>query len=498
MESQTSASPRRYSLRQLAHSSLIYSISDLALKMIGLLLVPLYTRAMSPEEYGIVGYTMAIGQILAPMLGLGLVSSLPMLYCAYDVEQRKRLIGSTVNGVFIYSLVMALLLSLAGKDLFGHVASTVPFSPYMELIIWSTFFTGLYYLPLGIFNMSERPIPYLAYSLSLALVNVTLALVLVVVFKLGALGMLWAGFVTGVVGMVVTVIAIRGNYRCVFDWDKIKALLLLALPILPHLFSGTILRLADRLFLANWSTLSNTGIYSFAMVVVSPILILMGGIFTALNPMFYRRAAEQDPALKADWGRLSTLYVMAGSIIALGVAVFARELVEILAPGGYHAAQHVVPLLALAQLFTGLYWLGSPGIGHSRKTWVYLVASFIAVATNLVLNFLLIPSYGLIGAAWATIVSAIVQFYVFWRFSQHFFPICYEYSQIAKIALFCILAFALSQTVVMQPLWLSFLWKSMIMAVLCLSFIRFGVLSKSEVDSAKNYIKSYFGRVSAI
>ena len=277
------------------------------------------------------------------------------------------------------------------------------------------------------------------------------------------------------------------------DRDKIKALLHLSLPTLPHLFCSTLGRFADRFFLAGVVGLAATGFYSLAMNISTLILLVMGGVTTALNPMFYRRANQQDETLPADWARLSTLVIFGAAWVSLGLAVMGSELVHLLAPPKYYDTIPLLPVLALGQAVTMLYWLLAPGISHTRKTWVYPLASFPAMAVNLLLNAVLVPRFGGMGAAWAMVVSATTQTLIFGYFSRRFFPVAYEYRQIGKVVILSAALFAVSKLPFLAVFWVGLVFKPFLLACLPLGLLAGGFFSTQEIQAGKRFVRKLAG-----
>lgn len=475
-------------LRNIIKNSAIYSVSDVVLKVIGFFLIPIYTRALSPEEYGIIGYTAAIIQMLTPIAGLGLIGSLPILYHAYDGLERKRLISSVVNFTFVYSLLVTLVFILWGRVTFTTLGSQVPFEPYILLALWTLFFTTFFYLPLGILNMEERSVHYGLYSLGLSLINVATSVVLVVIFKMGALGVLWGGAVSGAIGMVVALVIIRDSYLPVIQWSKLKLIFVLALPTLPHLMSSTLWRFVDRLFLAEQLTLSVSGTYAVATTISSVALIVLGGASTALNPVFFQRVYRQDPALRVDWARLCSLFTLLAALVGLGLALLGPELVRFLTPPKYHDAIPLLPTLVLGHILTGLYWMASPGLGYTRKTWVYPVASLPAAGINLLLNAYLVPRFGAFGAAWAMVSAAGIQFVMCISFSQYFFRVPYEFRQIGKVLVLSVGIFAASGLLTGLSFWFTVMGKVLLISLLPIGLTLVRFFAPTELDAARSFV----------
>lgn len=482
-----------YSLRALLGRSLLYSASDLSLRLIGFFLVPLYTRVLTPADYGIIAFTTAVTQILSPLVGLGLVNSLPPLYHAYNGRERARLIGSVTNFTVMYGLFWAVVLTAIGRPALAAVSGEVPFSPYIILAIWTLFLSSLYYLPLGIFNMQERPLAYTAYSVGLSLLNAFGNILLVLVFRQGAAGALWANLLANAVGMGIALILIRGEYAPVLDRTKLGAVLGLALPSLPHLFTGTLWRFMDRFFLAGMADLTATGVYSVAVTVSSALLIVLGGATSALSPLFYRRAHQGDPGLPADWARLSSLFGFGAAWTALGLAFLGPELIRFLTPSAYHGASRFLDVLILAQLLTGLCWMVTPGINLARRTWVYPLSSFPAAVVDVLLNMHLIPRYGPIGAGWAMAAASMVQFIICAAFSQRFFPMPYEWRRLGKLVVMAMGVFYLGRLLSLENATVVFLSQLSLLLLFPALLLGFGFFSSKEIEGLKKLLNWRMG-----
>lgn len=473
-----------YSLRRLLRGAGLYSTSDIVLKTVGFFLIPVYTSVLTPSDYGIVGFTQAVIQIVSPLIGLSLISSVPVLFYAYEGEERARLISTVVNFMLLTGLVTTLALILFSEPLFNSLSSSVPFDPFILLALVMIYVTTMEFLPLNIFNMQDRPGRYALYALGLGILGVALNILLVVALDLGAEGVLIAGVIAGTVGMIAAGFVIRSYWRPVIERAKLRDALHIALPALPNAFSGTIARFADRLFLVGTTTLATTGVYSLAVTFSTVALMILGGFTTVLNPLFYRRAHAGDETLKKDWSRLSTLFAFAVVVVGLLLALVGPDMIRFLTPDSYHEAADVLPLLVLGQLFVATYWLFSPAIGFRRKMWVFPVASFTAMAINLTANAILVPKLGGEGAAIALISSSSVQLLVFGFFSQRFFPIKYDVRRIAAALVVGAGAFVAGQFVP-GPLALSVGLDLILIAAVPIVLLFLGFFTRPEIDAAK-------------
>ncbi len=232
-----------YSIKRLVRGAGLYSISDISLKTLGFFLVPLYTSVLTPSDYGIVGFAQAVIQILSPLVGLSLIGVLPVLFYAYEDEERRRLISTVVNFMLLSGLVTTLALIFFSEPVFDEIAPDVAFHPYVLLALITIFVTTMEFIPLNIFNMRDQPGRYSIYALSLGLLGVGLNIALVVGLDLGAKGVLSRGMTAGTIGMIAAGFVVKRYWRPVIERKKLREIFHIALPALPNAFSGTIARL---------------------------------------------------------------------------------------------------------------------------------------------------------------------------------------------------------------------------------------------------------------
>lgn len=480
-----SAAAPGYRLRTLFAHSAVYAFSDVLLQLIAFLLVPVYTRAMSPSEYGILAFAQALTPVLGPLIGLGLVSAVPILYHAGSAEDRRRLISTLVNFVLLWGLAMTLLVVFVGGPLFDAYAPDVPFRPYVLLALVTVYLGALFYLPLSVFNMEERPFAYAAYALSVSLVTVAASLFLVVGMGLGALGALWGALLGSAVGAIAGLVALRRHYTFGLHAATLRESLSVSLPALPHLFSGNLWRVADRFFLVGVAALSVAGVYSIAVLLASGLLVVMQGASTALNPLFYRRAHAGDASLPKDWARLMSLFALVAVTAALALALLGPDLLRVLTPPAYHDAAAFLPLLALGNLLLGAYWMLSPGIGFSRRMWAYPAASIPAAGLNLLLNAWLTPLYGGHGAAVALVAASALQLLVFGLVSQRAYRVPYEKAALAKVLLVAGAVFAVSLLLPPLPLLASVAARLGLVLLVPLALLPLGFYTGDELSALR-------------
>jgi len=273
----------------------------------------------------------------------------------------------------------------------------------------------------------------------------TLLKVVLVVRGEGVTGVLVSDvFATGALSLSLVPVLIRNASAAVRPGLLAEALRF-GLPKAPHGLMIQLLNLADRKILASFRDLATVGIYDKGYVLGAGVKFAMSAFEPAWQPFVYAQVGQPDAA--RTLARIVT-YAWAG-FVALGliVAVFGRELLMALTftNPAFWAGAPVIPIVVLAYLLHGAFLLTSIGIGISKDTRYYPLITTAAAITNLAANFALIPRYGMMGAAWATVLAYSVMAGCGFLLSRRLYPIPFEAGRLLHLSTAALFAFALSR-----------------------------------------------------
>jgi O-antigen/teichoic acid export membrane protein len=283
---------------------------------------------------------------------------------------------------------------------------------------------------------------------------------------------------------------LRGQARLVFRWPIARRALAFGLPEIPLRWGSWALKVADRLILQHLTSLSVVAIYSVGYSVSKmPFDLVANAIHWAIVPFFFATATkESEVRSKAIFSRVATYNVVVLAGLGLGTVLFGRELIEILASAKYVEAEAVVPIIVAASFLQALFYIPSKGIYLQRKTGYLLPLFTIPAGLNIALNFVLIPRFGMMGAAWATLVGYAVMIVLTLPISQRVYHIPYEYGRIAKAVLAaCILA-AFGGIVSEAPLLARIAAKAILLMLFPLALYLMGFFENDEI----NWIRDRF------
>lgn len=431
--------------RRLLKGSATYGLGSIAQKGIGFALIPVYTRFLTPSDYGIVAVTTAVGTVFTILFGLGLHGAVTRQY--YDYGEAKSELGEYLGTVYSFFVVAGLAmlggLLLVGDTAFSRLLKSIPFDPYIKLTLWGSLFLAYSPMLLSLYRAREQAGRYVALSLLQTLLSLGGVVYFVVVLQRGALGkvqgQLWGA---AILILVVAVLAAR-EVRPAFSTVKLKVALRFALPLLPHLLFAWVFSAADRILLERMTSLQEVGVYNLGYQLGMIISVLVGAINNAWTPIFYDTAKNRTDAPEVI-SRVWSIYVVGLVAISSVLILLSREIVTVVADPAYHEAYRVVPIVASAYVLQGLYFMSVTQMFYIGRTGVLPLLTGSAGVVNLALNFLLIPVLGLMGAALATLGSFAVLAVLTHVVGQRSYRIPYSYGPAggALVVLSLIVAFA--------------------------------------------------------
>lgn len=428
----TSESGSRGGLKHVAKQSVIYGFGSLGASLINLFLIPVFTRRLSPAEYGILNLTETSVALITLVLSLGLEASLMRYFFFYPSEEEKR---QAVSSIVLVSLIPVLLVSMPvvlGREALGRALFRGEgFSAYVLLAFGIAAGTILCQMGLGYVRSRERALTYGGLNMARLLLYALLVCAAIVIFSWGVRGVLVSSLIAqGLIGIVSLFWMLR-RVGIRPAWDKVLRALRFGLPYVPSGLALWVVGLSDRYFLNRYNGLDAVGVYSLGYQLgTAPMFVFSA--FQLAWPQFAFRIAE-DPEAGRTYARLTRYVALGGGMAFLILSLFAREWVGLLSGGAYQKAYEVIPLIALAHLGFTAYFLFATGITIKEKTgWLPLITGISGVV-NLIANFLLIPRYGAMGAALATLAGYSVLAALTYGFSNHYLPVPYEFGRIGRI-----------------------------------------------------------------
>jgi len=419
-----------FQLKRLGKHSAIYGLGGLVSRILAVLLLPLYTRFLTPADYGEVETLVAATTVLTIILRFGISSAFFRFYFDSPDPARRRTVLRTS---FWFTMTMATAGLVVGVA-FAPEISQILFSSTSQANLVRAAFVGLwaqmnYEQLTSLFRVEERSVAFVCASLANVFITVGATLVLVVSLDKGPLGVIVGNFL----GTLVVYVALLGYRReqlgLELDRHLLRAMNKFGMPLVPSALFIWVTNFADRFILVKLVDTTEVGLYSVGVRIASAMVLLLTAFRTAWPAFAF--SIEEDEEAKGTYAYVLTYLIVICSWIAAALALLAPWIVEWLAQPAFASASRVVGPLSFAAVAFAGYMVISIGIGRARRTQFNWVITGIAGAVNVGLCFALIPSYGMMGAAVATVVSYVIMFLGMAWWSQQIFPVPYQWRRVA-------------------------------------------------------------------
>lgn len=416
--------------KKLSKHSVYYIFGNVSARFLSLFLLPLYTRFLDPQEYGII-YAMLITSFFLGII-IDLRQNTAVLRIYYDHKDDSTQLKNYLGSVFIFAIIssslMIGLLLLRGKVLFSWLFEDIPFYPYIFLTLIYAFFRNSLTFPTMLFRVREEALKYSIFNISRFLLSHGLIIYFVIFLKEGALGYIKGSLFTSVIFFIIYLFLALREITFRFSLTLLKPGLKYGIPLIPLAVSTWVIQGSDRFFLAQYSTLASVGLYSIAYSLAHGIGMLGFSVSQAWQPMFYSAAGDRQEVNRL-FPSLSTYLLLFMLLLVLGVSLFSKEILFLMTDKKYHMAYYIIPIIASIFLFDSIYNISCCGIGFLKKTYIVSFNNILAALINIFLNFVLVPKYGMVGAAFATLAAYIFRAFSVLGISQRLYKINYEYKR---------------------------------------------------------------------
>jgi len=425
-------------LRQLIKDSLIYGIAGIISRGLPVIMVPFYTRVLSPEDYGVIDIIAIITALVNLTVALEISQGVARYYADEKAESEKTAFASSAlwfasgaYGLFIFVCLFnsnALTTLLLGSQKWQAVLQ-------MALVAMGT--NGIFYFLQDLLRWQLKPKKYAIASLIYSSIATGTAAILIMVIQTGVIGIFYGQIVGAVIGSLFSLIFSRGIYSFLFDWNKCRKMLKFSVPLVPSSIAVFLSLYIDRISIKYFMTLSDVGLYGIGFRFASMISLLIIGIQGSLTPLIYKNHSK--PSTPIELAKIFRYFIIAAISLYVILAVYSKELLWILTTPLYYNAWTVIPILGLSILLNNVY-IFAPGLAIAKKTKVIAGINIAAALLNAILNILLIPLLGIIGAAIATCLSALFAFSIYMRFSQKLYSVPHDWIRISAAVVMSVFA----------------------------------------------------------
>lgn len=434
-------------LKRFFKESVIYGLSLYIQKFIGVFLLPLYTAMLTPEDYGILDLLGTVTVISIYLVVAGTDSSLSYYYFRKEhFDERSVMVSSTLWVRIIFAAAAFIIVGA----LSGPLTTLIFGKDYSLFIIMtgvSLAVQALYSFFTDLVRFEKKPWVFTWVSASNLLINIGFNIYFILILKKGVWGAIMAAVISYGLMAVFTVIYVFKRYGAGFSAGWAKKILAYGAPLIGTAFAVWILTTTDRYFLAHFRNISDIGIYAVGAKIASFLGLVSGALQMTWAP--FAMDIQYEPNAKKIYSKVFFIYFVINILAVFFISMFSLDILKVFTQPAYYDARAVVPFLCLSVVFFSGYFIVAIGISLTKKATHTIWIMVVAAALNIVMNFLLTPAIGAVGASLSIMSANLLIFLLTLTVSQKLYPISYSYIRV--ILLFIPAALIVAYTYYFEP-----------------------------------------------
>lgn len=378
---------------------------------INFFVTPIFTRLLGTENYGLFSIYLTWQSVFQICIGLQSQSIIGNASSKFSKDERKKIFSSNTFMVSILFLISLLLVICFKDTLVEFIGLPILLIVFMLLHSYTGYGVNII---TGVWAFDKEADKNFYASLTLSILNIILSYIFINAVKsddLKYIGRIMGSAFPTIVFGGICIIAIYIKGRTLYNKKYWKYTLSFSIPIVFHSLSNLILSQSDRVMLQKMSSLDVVGIYSIVYTLTNILVILWEAFNTAWVPFLYEDLSEKRIEIIK---KKSLNYLWIYNYLVIGFLLVSPEVYLFYASKSFIMGIDVIPYLAIGSYFIYLYSFSVNYKYYKGKTISIAVGTVISGFLNILINFLLIPRYGIFGAAFATCIS----YAILWIFHQ--------------------------------------------------------------------------------
>lgn len=413
----------------------IYLVPSLVSAVIPIITLPIFTRILTVEDYGIYALGIVYGTFVSGIANFGLTIGYERNF--FENKESKEKQGSLLFSVLSFVVITFVFLGLLTYSLQTNISSwligdrkwgNIIFLSYCAVGISSL---KMYYLTY--FKNTNNAKQFSIYSIDEAILNVIFSFVLIYYFDSGIIGLVLGQlFGSSIVFFILTIKFLRLlSFRP--NLNVLKSCLNISLPLTPRIFFGVIGNQFDKYMINLLGSVGGVGVYNLGQKISYVVFNFMTAIQNVNSPHVYDLMFKKGEEGGQEIGKYLTLPLYISAFIGLSVSLLSEEILFILTPPSYHGAVDIITVLSL--LYVTYFFGKQPQLIYAKKTAITSYLTIFSIVLNILINIPFINLWGAEGAAYGTLLAGVLSSLATFYYSQKYFNIVWEYEKIAYIFL---------------------------------------------------------------
>jgi O-antigen/teichoic acid export membrane protein len=475
---------RNKMVKKLFNDIFVYLFSGTITYLVTLLLIPIYTKSLSPADYGKIELLFILSNLACIIISLEIYQAIGRYTIDIsDPIERKRYVSTGL----VFSLAAYLFLLIIGI-VNAPLISKIVLNSGSDSLLISFFIISI--MGNGIFILLRSQLRWLSMSVRFSIANflfsfftLLFTIIFLIILNTGLIGVFLGQIGGSIIGIIVSFYYLRGTFSFFFEISRLKELLRFSSPLVPSSLGLYFSQNSDRIIIPYFLGFYYLGIYTAGYKISAMVSFLIVGLDMAITPHIIKTYKDPDGAARIE-KIFRVVMVLVLSFILL-LQLYTQEILLLMTDFQYIDAKIYIHILSFAFLFSGIY-IFAPGLWIAKKTRLIAIINISNAAINIVLNYILVQFFGLIGIAFSILITAITFCYINQKISQTHYPINYSWNKIFFVI--CIILFNL---VVINSLnnFSNYLVivKPFLLLISALVFVKI-LLTKNEIALISTYI----------
>lgn len=469
----------------------VYMFAEILRNSVSLIMLPIYTRFLTPEDYGSIELLSMIVDFAMILFGARATEAVFRFYCtSKSAKEKKDIIASSLVLSFAMGCIGASFVIVLSEPLATFMFDDASYQEYIILFALTMVLLPLIEIPFAYLRAMQNARLFFNFSLIKLLIQVSLNIYFVVYREMHVEGVVYSTlFSFVIVGGLLTSYTV---FKVGLSVTK-KAcgrVFSFSLPMKIATMGAFFLTFGDRYILNIYTDLSQVGIYALGY--------RFGFIFTILAWDTFEKMWDAEkyivnkkPDAKIIYQKVFLYMNIVLFTVGLGFSLFVKDLLRIMSAPEFWPAYEVVPIIIMAYIIQSWGRYCDLGIMLKKKTMQIAYAQWFAVFVIAIAYFTLIPKFGIKGAAWATVIGFSAQFYWINKKGKEYYNMHLPWMKVFLIAVLAIACFSLS-FFLPEDLLLSISLRVVIFGLFCLSLFILPILHDEQKEEVKLNMKKFF------
>jgi O-antigen/teichoic acid export membrane protein len=382
----------------------IYTIAGFLNKGIAFLFLPLLTAYLQPSDYGIVTLFSNAIALITPFISLSVITSVSTDYFKYDKASFRTYFSSVLLLPVLSTVIVSIFLLIIGNRMAAYLEVPVQYLYALPVLALAGFF---FELLLTLLRNRNKPVFFAFLTVTKTIFEIAGSALLIIVVSMGWRGRVLGWLITGVLLILYALYYFNKNEYLTKKVDPryLPGELKYSIPIIVNQFAIFIIMSSDKFFIAKYLNTEEVGIYGVAGQFAFIAFAVSASMIMFFNPYLYKALSEKDEKKKKEISRRIVKFVTLMFFICIVIALITPLLYQFFINGKYHRGMPYVKWILLAYFFWFVYWLLLGFLYFYKLKKTILIISALSITLAVVLNYLLIPKYGTIGAIYSLNIS---------------------------------------------------------------------------------------------